>query len=83
MVTVHEIPLKSLRIIRGLSLYKPSFAADDPAYSLAQQGFSLYVAGNRLGARSDIGLRTLQLTALQGKHLYAAVYTNLRLRTQY
>ena len=66
MVTAEQVPLTSLRIIRGLTLYKPRYLETDPGYNLSRQGLSLLVGYNKLVQRSDIGMRELQLPALQG-----------------
>jgi hypothetical protein len=67
MVTAEQLPLTSLRIIRGLTLYKPKYEETDPGYNVSRQGFSMYVLGNKLGRQNDIGMRELQLPALRGK----------------
>ena len=67
MVTAEQVPLTSLRIIRGLTLYKPRYLETDPGYNLSRQGLSLLVGNNKFGQRSDIGMRELQLPALRGK----------------
>jgi len=68
MVSSSEIPLTSLRIIRGLLLFKPPVQNIDSNYDrLAQKGFSLYVASNTIDF--NIGLDELQLPSLQGKCL--------------
>lgn len=69
MVFAQEVPLTSLRLIRGLALFKPLMSPDDPAYTLSSVGFSLYVASNTnhfTNPNTGIGLHELQLPGLQG-----------------
>ena len=54
------VPLRNLRLIRGISLFRPP---DDPT----NRGYSLYVADNYKENSLGIGLKELQLTSLHGE----------------
>jgi len=56
---VDVIPLTSLRVIRGDTLFR---VPNDPT----NRGYSLYVSNNYLNSAPGVGLKELQLTSLRG-----------------
>jgi len=60
----NRIPLTSLRIIRGLVLYKPKNQSHMQPNLEHSYEYSLYVAAN---VEEGVGLKALHLPALRGK----------------